>query len=308
MGKIRVLVSLMTKDNGYQREQAASAQAAGLRLGVDVQIIYAGNDSINQSQQLLHAVQSAPDARPDAIVCCPVGTELRQVAYAAAGAGIGWGLLNRNADYITELRRTAKAPVCQVAIDQEEIGRIQARQFAALMPKGGMVLYIQGPATNPVVQARAAGMTAGKPANVQVRTLRGKWTDESGYEAVASWLRVATSHQTPIGLICSQNDDMAIGARKAFEENTSGEEREHFCSLPFTGCDACPDTGQEWIRKGLLTASITLPNTASIALEQLVKSLQSGAYPAERTTVLPSSCPPIERLTETRSRAVLAAR
>jgi ABC-type sugar transport system substrate-binding protein len=90
MKNLTVLVSLTNDDNDYQVEQAVAAREAGRQLGITVQILHAGNDAINQSQQLLKAIQSGP--RPDAIVFEPAGTTaLAQVARAAVSAGIGWG-------------------------------------------------------------------------------------------------------------------------------------------------------------------------------------------------------------------------
>src|SRR6267378_5668594 len=116
MKKLNFLVSLTTNDNDYQMEQAADTEAAARRLGVDTQIIYADNDAITQSQQLLKVIQSRSDAHPDAIIFEPVGgTALPQVARAAAGAGIGWAVLNRDANYIAELRRSSTAPIFAVS-------------------------------------------------------------------------------------------------------------------------------------------------------------------------------------------------
>src|ERR1043166_7025279 len=87
MKKLRILVSLTTNDNDYQIEQAKSAEEASRRLNVELQIVYAENDAINQSTQLLRAIQVAPQDRPDAIVFEPVGgTALPQVAKAAVTA------------------------------------------------------------------------------------------------------------------------------------------------------------------------------------------------------------------------------
>jgi ABC-type sugar transport system substrate-binding protein len=58
MKKMSVLVSLTTKDNDYQQEQAAAAEQAARRLGIDVQIVFADNDAITQSQQLLKVIQA----------------------------------------------------------------------------------------------------------------------------------------------------------------------------------------------------------------------------------------------------------
>ena len=90
MRKLRFLVSLMTNDNDYQIEQANSAQETARRLGVEAQIVYANNDAITQSTQILRAIQAPEKDRPDGVVFEPVGgTALPQVARAAANAEIG---------------------------------------------------------------------------------------------------------------------------------------------------------------------------------------------------------------------------
>src|SRR5260370_30869459 len=111
MKKLRILVSLTTNDNDYQIEQAQSAEQAARKGGVELQIVYADKDAITQSTQILKAIQADESQRPNAIVFEPVGgTALPQVARAAATAGIGWAVLNRDASYIPELRRSSPAP------------------------------------------------------------------------------------------------------------------------------------------------------------------------------------------------------
>ena len=58
MTKLNVLVSLLTDANDYQLEQAASAQSAAIQLGASVQIIYCGNDAVQQTQQILGFIQN----------------------------------------------------------------------------------------------------------------------------------------------------------------------------------------------------------------------------------------------------------
>ena len=53
-----------------------------------------------------------------------VRTALQQVAKAAAAAGVGWVVLNHEADYILELRRMYKVPVFAVSADHVEIGSL----------------------------------------------------------------------------------------------------------------------------------------------------------------------------------------
>jgi len=297
MTKLRIVVSLTTNDNDYQLEQAKAAEETAHRLDVDIQILYAENDAINQSTQLLRVIQSTPQDRPNAIVFEPVGgTALPQVAKAAAAANVGWVVLNREASYIAELRQTAKSPVFCVSNDHVEIGRIQARQFAALLPKGGSILYIQGPSENSAAQERTQGMLSVKPANIQVTSLKGQWTEESALRTVRSWLKLSTSQKSIIDLIAAQNDAMAVGARKAFQEIANESERDRWLKLPFTGCDGLPKTGQSWVRSGLLAATVFAPPNAGQAIEMLIPALTKGLRPPERALTAPSSIPPLGEL------------
>src|SRR5215469_10043994 len=121
MEKLNVLVSLITEDNDYQLEQAASAQAAAIKLGANVQIIYAHNDAVLQTQQLLQYIQE-PSKRPDAILVEPVGTGMPQVAKAAVSSGVGWVVINANVDYLPTLRQHATVPSFSIISDHEQIG------------------------------------------------------------------------------------------------------------------------------------------------------------------------------------------
>ena len=135
-----------------------------------------------------------------------------------------------------------------------------------------------------------------KPADVQVKVLRAQWTEASSYRAVSSWLRLSTSHQNRIDLIAGQDDGMALGARKAFQELPDNAARQRWLSLPFIGCDGLPKTGQAWVKRGLLTATIFAgPNTGQ-ALEMLVKALQTGTMPPENTLTTPLSIPTLDAL------------
>jgi len=295
MAKVNVLVSLITKDNDYQEAQAAAATTAARALDADLQIIYAGNDAVYQTQQLVTVIQSAFQ-RPDAILVEPVGTGMPQVATAAVTAGIGWAVLNREVDYVARLRPTCRAPLFAVSTDQEEVGRIQGKQFAVFLKQGGSILYIEGPSAGEVSRLRASGMNSTRPQNVSPKVLRGDWTETSGYRVVKSWLSLSTSQQLHIGVVGCQNDAMALGARRAFEEVPDLQARKDWLNLPFTGCDGAPGTGQEWVRRGFLAATVVIPPTMGLALEIMVQAIRSGTQPAQRTMSKPSSYPTIEQL------------
>jgi len=239
---------------------------------------------------LLHYVQDSSVARPDAIVFEPAGgTAFPQVARAAAAAGIGWVVLNHEVDYILELRRKFKVPVFTISSDHEQVGKIQGQQFAALLPNGGSILYIEGPANSSAAKERTAGMNLTKPANIQVKSMRANWTEESSYRTVSSWLRLRTSQESHIDLVGAQDDSMAMGARKAFSEIPESE-RARWMKIPITGCDGMPKTGQAWVRNGTLAATIFIRPNTDLAIEMLVEAFKGAALP-ERKVTEPESVP-----------------
>lgn len=299
---LSVLVSLITEDNDYQLEQAASAQAAAIKLGASVQIIYSGNDAVQQTQHLLRFIQD-PSKRPDAILAEPVGTGMPQIAKAAVAAGIAWAIINSDVDYIAELRRHALVPAFAVVSDHEAIGKIQGQQIASILGEQGCVLYIEGPSVRDVAKIRTRGMMATKPTRVDVKTLKGDWTQNSGYHAIKSWLSLSTSRQLNVGMIACQNDDMAIGARRAFEELGDMRDRDAWLRLPITGCDGVPRSGQEWVRQGRLAATVVCPPLMGDAMQLMVSALKAGSQPQVRTLVAPSSLPSLNELQKSRARA-----
>ena len=86
-----------------------------------------------------------------------------RVAEAAVAKGIGWVISNSDVDYLKNLRGDPKVPAFAVTQGQREIGRIQGKQLAALLPQGGSVLYIEGPSTSSVAMQRHAGIEDATP-------------------------------------------------------------------------------------------------------------------------------------------------
>lgn len=297
MKKLSLVVSL-PNENDYQREQAKAATEAAARLGAHIRVLHADNDAVVQSQQLLEVVQSKAE-RPDAILFEPLtATAFARVGETAVGAGIGWVVLNCDVDYLPALRSRANVPVFSVTRDHTEIGRIQGKQFAALLPNGGTVLYIQGPATSSAAAQRTNGMESTKPANIQLKTLRSSWTEQGAHAAVGSWLRLSTSRASTIDLIGCQYDGIARGARKAFEEHPDPPERAQWLRRPFTGIDGLPDEGQAWVDQGLLIATVIAGITTRMAVELVCSALVAGAPTPERTVIEAQSYPPIETLSD----------
>jgi ABC-type sugar transport system substrate-binding protein len=157
-----------------------------------------------------------------------------------------------------------------------------------------------------VARLRTKGMMSTKPPGITVKTLKGDWTQRSGHHAIKSWLALSTSQGLHVGMIACQNDDMAMGAHRAFEELADLRARDEWLRLPITGCDGVPKAGQAWVAQGWLTATIVSPPLMGTAMHMLASALKSGSQPPECKLVPQSSFPSLERLHRAPARAQAA--
>lgn len=292
--KRRLVASFFTREQEFQGLQAADVRAAAERCRFEVEVLDAGDNPVLQIQQLFRVIHAPVEERPLALVVqTRVPDGLERVARNAVGAGIGWVLLNRTAGYLEALR--AEHPglvVTCVTTDHEEIGRIQARQFRALLPRGGSVLYVQGPPETAGSQARMKGMAAEmEGAGIEIKAVAADWTEASAERAVTAWLRLKTSKLFRPDFVGCQNDALALGARKALQAF-----RPEWARVPFTGCDGLPESGQRLVTEGELAATIVIDSCAGPAVELIDSSLKSGQPPPPILVIPPRSFPPVEEL------------
>lgn len=291
------LVLVIVESNDYQAAQAKEAQATAQRLGAELELVHIADDAVVQSMEIVRLLQNPVDKRPHGIIFEPVGTPLAQAAKIAAAAHVGWVVLNREVEYLPEMRASFhEVPLFAVTTSHTEVGRIQGRQISRLLPNGGIVLHIHGPAGNKAALQRTEGMQETMPPNTDVRMLRAFWSEASAHQAVRSWLNLSISRELPVGVVAAQNDAMALGARKALQELTTGADRLRWLRTPFLGCDGLPSGGQAAVRKGLLAATVVIPPNAGQAVEALVSALQTGKQPPETIFTQPTSCPALDLL------------
>ncbi len=290
----RVLVALMDEQQEYHRLQAAAAREAAERAGLDVDVVFAENNAVVQIHQILERV-NAPDAeRPTAIVVHSVtGEGLERVARKAVAVGIGWILLNRRVSYVAELRELRpELPIASVSPDQVAVGRIQGRQARSLAPNRGLLLYVQGPPDVSAVQDRLQGAqdVLGDGA-FRWKVLNGDWTEASGAAAVSRGLWGETSPICKPTLLISQNDAMAVGARRTMLAHDAG-----WRDVPVIGCDGLPEGGQRLVGSGELAATVIVPASAGDAVALVARWLGDGTPPPPQVVLPPQSFPDEERL------------
>jgi ABC-type sugar transport system substrate-binding protein len=295
--KPRIVVSLLTSAQEFQLLQAADARAAGQRAATDVEVVFAENNAVQQIQQLYRFVHAEEASRPAAMIVEAVSQSgMERLARNALKRGIAWVALEWKAEYLAPLRaENPLVPVASVAADEHETGRIQARQFQALLPRGGRVLFLQGPQDSMTTAGRFDGLKqALTGTQIELKAvLNGDWTARSGEAAVTSWLRLKTSETVQVDLVGSQNDSMATGAKKAIAAL-----RPEWKALPVTGCDGLPREGVQMVDAGELAATIVKPITTGPAIDLLVRALQApaGTRGLRDLVLQPRSYPPLDAL------------
>ena len=270
--------------------QAADAQATASRVGFDIDVIYADQNAVQQIHQLFKFIHAPAEERPLAIVVeTVVGEGLERVARNATRAGISWILLNRRVSYLDALRKEyPQLAIAAVSGDQLAMGRIQGRQFRALLPRGGNVLYIQGPADTSAAQERLQGARETiEGSAIQLRPLEGDWTAAGAERVVTNALRLKSADTLKPDLVGAQNDAMAVGARKALLAA-----RAEWARVPFTGCDGLPEGGQRLVNTKQLAATIVTPSNSGPAIELIARWRDTKDQPPPQVVLTPTSYPP----------------
>ena len=295
MSRPKVVASFLSKDQEFQVMQAADAQVAAARAGFEIEVLYAEQNAVQQIHQLFKFIHAPAEERPLAIIVeTVVGEGLERVARNAVRAGISWVLLNRRVSYLEALRKEyPHLAISAVSGDQLAMGRIQGRQFQILLPKGGTVLYLQGPPDTSAAQERLQGAreilegTGG----IELRILEGDWTAAGAERAVTNALRLKSAENLRPDLVGSQNDAMATGARDALLAL-----RPDWARVPFTGCDGLPEGGQRLVNVKQLAATIVAPSNSGPAIDLVGRWLKTKEQPPARVVLTPTSYPPEEEL------------
>ena len=156
----KVVVALINAEQEFQQLQAKDARDTAARLKLDLEVTFAEGHAVVQIQQLFKHIHAPEAERPAVIVVEPATAEgLERVARNAVRAGIGWVLVAARVGYVDDLRQSHPGlPIAMLGADQREIGRIQGRQCRALLPGGGHVLCVQGPADSGATAGRFEGL------------------------------------------------------------------------------------------------------------------------------------------------------
>jgi ribose transport system substrate-binding protein len=284
----------LVNDGDYQELLWDNCQEAAHRHGFPVRSFWAENDSHKQLKQIESCLNEPEDQRPTAVIVSPVSEiALISTAHTAAGLGIGWALLQRWSNYMTDLRREfSKLPIFSVMADQHDIGRIQGRQFKALLPHGGRLVYIRGPLGTSSAMRRSAGVQQVlQDSSIDLSPINSDWTTDGGARALHDWIRRTEGRELEGVVVAAQNDAMAMGARRALEEVARTRTGFSPESIPVCGCDGSPGYGQRLVRENKLTSTVIMPPGAGRAVDEIASMLAGGPRPHAQIVLDPVSFP-----------------
>lgn len=287
-------VFLISDANAYQRLQRREAESAARRLGTDIHVQLADNVASQQIADLFRFKQTRAGQRAIAIVEPTEDSSVEMMARELAQAGIGLLVVQRSVPWIEKLRAEyPRVPLCRISSDQRQIGRIQAQQFRALLPRGGRMLVMHGEPTSSAARDRLAGLQDGLTGSpIHFSTLYGDWSSASAEQAMGHWIDRAGGIRQPLQLVGAQNDDMAQGVRQALRKAATDLRRPDLLDIPVTGVDGCPELGAGLVRSGELAATVVMPPAAGRAVELAHAILNDNApLPRQDVDLAPVSLP-----------------
>ena len=230
--------------------QAAEAKATAARLGLEVEVVFAENNAIQQIHQLYQG-HPCPRGRAASGDRDRGGEPGRDGAPGPQRAQ-GWDHVGRpggRAPYLERLRaEDSRAPIYSVSVDEEEIGHIQAQQFRVLGASWG-----QRCSPVPAGPPRVRRPPWGRVGRGSIRGSAGSGIVlKAGVErGLDRGERLPRRHL----LAPAQDDETTSRDRHRGDHRTTPwppgrgraiqQLRPQWARLPFTGCDGLPSGGTE---------------------------------------------------------------
>ncbi len=292
--------------SNYQRLLWDDARKVAPRHNHSVTAYFADRNADKQVEQIRSILDLPANRKPTAIMVNAVRENmLLGVAKEAVSKGIAWVYLCRWTDTIEDLRRKfPRVPVFSVSPNQRNVGEIQGMQLRSLLRPQDELVYIQGPSGTSTSQRRlsAARQVLSDRSDLKWTIFNSDWSHEGGYDTMKGWLEIFTRGQLPSFLVAAQNDDMAVGARKALFDWASSGRAIDSDNLRFVGCDGSPAFGQRLVTEGQLTATVAIPSVSGPAMDELFSALAVGRQPPAEVSLDATSFPSIEHLAKRAAR------
>jgi ABC-type sugar transport system substrate-binding protein len=306
--ELKVGVFVFDRVTEYHKQIAEDAQEAAARAGLSIDVFDADNSAAKQGQDLVRfALDNA--GKKTCVLVVPLSDSPDEVAVENDSTyrvsrrivqkGVGWITLNHGREEVVQtLRREFPSlPIGMVVIDNAELGRLQALQLRALLPRGGTVLCVRGNPYDSASRDRSSGLLAGTAgSSLLLEQVDGRWDPAVAENAVYKWLTSPMHQKTPLHAVASQNDTMGIAARQALRRAARELGRPELSGIPVLGGDGLPQLGRRWVDERELTATVVVPVPGRPGIELIAKHWRDAKPLPEVTRLAPTPYPPISEL------------
>ena len=279
--------------NHFQLLEEETVTSEGRRLGMDVEVVFA--PGIDQLRALRGRLLDTSAPPVDAVVTEPANTTTMDFALRELKGKASLVIMHAWGPSIEQAAGDWGAGLALgcVSTNHTLVGEIQARQVRAILPSGGRILYVSGPARSSAAQQRLQSLRAGLGSGIEMAEIAaGRWTEPDGIVAFNDWYRVAKAMNPVVQIVAGGNDELALGARRASEALTNHQHRQALREAKFLGVDACPRFGQKLVADGTLTASVVTPANTGLALAHLKRFWEDGTPVPLRSFTEASAWPP----------------
>nr|WP_319515721.1 substrate-binding domain-containing protein [uncultured Cohaesibacter sp.] len=256
-----------SKDPFLQIVTNSIKSAAQNASGVSLDLVSAESDGATQVEQ----VKSFIERGVDAVIINQVADEgAEELQALAADAKIPLVYVNRQ-----PAQSRFPGPVSIVSCNEIVAGRLQMRYMADKAGGAGNVVILNGELSHPAAKARTAGVKEVMqqyPGLTIVHEQTANWSRDDAEKLVTGLLEKGMK----IDIIAANNDEMAIGAIRAYQK--LGKDLD---SVVIGGVDATPDALAE-VDAGNLEVSI-LQNAAAQGQQSIKNAvaMAGGGYAQE---------------------------
>ncbi|MFC7344453.1 substrate-binding domain-containing protein [Saccharopolyspora griseoalba] len=267
-GKPEIAMSVSTLNNPFFVDLRAGAQAEADRLGVELRVTDASEDSSQQA----NAVQNAIAQNSDAIIVNPVDSDAIVPSVKAANeAGIPLVGVDR--------APSAGEVVTTVASDNVEGGRMAARKLAEQVGSGPVAVLEGEPGTS-AARERGEGFAEEIAKHPQIEVVTSQPADFDRTKALDTTQNILQAHPEVRGVFAA-NDEMALGAVKALGARAGTD-------VKVVGFDGTPE-GLTAVGSGQINADIAQQPKllGEAAVQKAVEAARTGDIGAREATNIP---------------------
>jgi len=264
---MKVTLSLSTLNNPFFVEVRDGAKAEAKKLGVQLDILDAQNDSATQANQLATAASNGSKA----VIVNAVDSD-------AAGPGVT-ALNKDNIPVIAVDRTVNNAKLASFVASDNVAGGMQAAELLAQsIGEKGSILVLQGVAGTSASRDRGQGFAEGLKKFPGITVVAKQTANFDRATALNVATNLLQAHPDVVGIF-AENDEMGLGAIQALGNRAGSDVK----VVAFDGTD----DGLKAIKAGTLVGTIAQQpgNLGKLAVQQAVKAIKGE--PVDATIPVP---------------------